>query len=840
MKTMLPTWKQAVFLAASSLCFLNQLKAQSPFTDTLVAIEDTYVNSNSADDQRNANYGSSTQLRFRYSQTSSGSNYNLVTYLKFDLKQLGLPAYAVIDSASLLGTIYYSQSGSGHVWNLLPVATNSWGEYTATWNNKPGFGPDTISAVTKPTVAISETTPYQATWGGLKDNVSAALSGDSLLSLALYTRLNTGANTSMYSREWTDTSMQPRLVLHYRIDSSYTPPAPREVESRTNNLNIVYFLPTDVDTVANYRQRLNGIMLQAQDFYRKWMTYWGYTDETFGLNKDSSGMLKITIINGTYDKTYYPYDGGGSKIIPEVNAYFSAHPGEKTSTHTLVILPESGYNPFYGLGNGWCFALDNPNIDTSYFSTGGTSSYIGGLVHELGHGLNLPHDKEYVSQKSNPAMGTNLMGSGNSTYGKSATFMTEASCAILHNCEVFRTQDTIPDMYGGGTGSFTTFHSSYSGGYIHLSGTFTTNKDINGIVVYNDQDDDGANYDQLAWMANLVGTDSFNVAMPVAEFWKKYSTYTLRLKFLFTNGSSKDVVYPYYFEDEIPVLDINFEPMDRPEGIEPSADTYIRNGGSANTNFGTDSTMTIKPDPNSGYKREAFLKFNLNDFSGDLANIDSLHLYMKVKSANSSSNKTKLIVKWTTKSDWDESASPLTWNSWVADSSHVDSIAGNFYYGGDWVHWSLNKDTLLNAIRAGDTTVVFHIYGEYSGSSTSTSDLTFYSKNATDASDRPSLVIVESPSMLARKATNSLVSSPVNKLPELMEVYPNPVRDEVHIRSHVAGSAVLYNVHGSPVKQLNLVNGNDNILDVSGLPSGPYYLVYLKGTSAPAKIIVVR
>ncbi|RAJ87889.1 putative secreted protein (Por secretion system target) [Chitinophaga dinghuensis] len=808
--------------------------------------EDTYVNSNTADDGRNANYGSSTQLRFRYSQNSASSVYNLITYLKFSLKGLGLPAGTIIDSATMQGTVYYSQTGAGHMWHVLPVANNTWTETTVTWNNKPGIGPDTLSVVAKPADAIGDSTPYTALWRGLSSRVQSALKADSLVSFAIYTRLNSSANTSMYSREWTVPMQRPQLTIYYHQDTSVVvPPPARQVETRKHNLNIIYFLPTDVDTVAGYRQRLNGIMLQTQDFYRKWMNYYGYTNETFGLRKDSDGLVKISILHGLYDRTHYPYDGGGTQIIPEVNAFFAANPGEKNSTHTLVILPQDDYNPFYGLGNGWCFALDNPNIDTSYFATGGTSAYIGGLVHELGHGLNLPHDKEKVSEKNDPAKGTALMGSGNQTYGRAPTFMTAGECAILHTCEVFRTEDAITDLYGGGNASFTNFHSNYSNGNINLSGKFTTTKAISSIVIYNDQDDDGANYDQLAWVGTLVGSDSFNVSMPVAEFWKKYSTYTLRIKFVFANGSSKDITYPYRFDNNIPVIDINFGPGNRPDGITPVADTYIRNGSYANTNYGNDSSLSVKPDPNSGYKRETFLKFRLSDYAGNLAHVDTVRLSLKVRGVNTNGGKTNLVVKWAAKTNWDNSdANSLTWNKWTADGTYIDSLNAGFYYGGNWMTWNISKDTLLKRIRSGDSLLVFHVYGVFTGTDASTSDITFFANESALAGDRPSLSLLENSALQPLSAPASMNKQSAAmysmKLADGLQVYPNPVASTLNVNAAAGGSALISNSNGVYVRRVMLTKGNGNSIGVGDLPAGTYYLQPEKGNYAPVKFIIAR
>ena len=69
------------------------------------------------------------------------------------------------------------------------------------------------------------------------------------------------------------------------------------------DLNVVYFVPSDGDTIVNYRERLNGILLQGQRFYGKWMNYYGYGDRSFGLRMDSAGKVKITVVKGGLPKT---------------------------------------------------------------------------------------------------------------------------------------------------------------------------------------------------------------------------------------------------------------------------------------------------------------------------------------------------------------------------------------------------------------------------------------------------------------------------------------------------------------------------------------------------------
>ncbi|MGE8377418.1 MAG: hypothetical protein ACN6PN_03680, partial [Sphingobacterium sp.] len=52
---------------------------------------------------------------------------------------------------------------------------------------------------------------------------------------------------------------------------------------RTRNLNIVYFVPNDLDTLPDYQRRLSDIMLWVRQFYKDEMTRNGYANKTFGM-----------------------------------------------------------------------------------------------------------------------------------------------------------------------------------------------------------------------------------------------------------------------------------------------------------------------------------------------------------------------------------------------------------------------------------------------------------------------------------------------------------------------------------------------------------------------------
>lgn len=215
-----------------------------------------------------------------------------------------------------------------------------------------------------------------------------------------------------------------------------------------HQVNVVYFVGQGYEPIDNYQRRISELMLYTQQFYGKEIARNGLGNRSFGLALKENGEVDILLVRGKAPHTDYTYGGGHNSCLQEIEAYFAAHPEKKRSQHTLVIMPtfhNDEYNdlnpggvPFYGLGTN-CFALDYAHFDIKHLGQPTPegrllTKWFGGLAHELGHGLNLPHNDGTASQ--NTALGTALMGAGNYTFGIKPTYMTLASCRILVNSEM--------------------------------------------------------------------------------------------------------------------------------------------------------------------------------------------------------------------------------------------------------------------------------------------------------------------------------------------------------------------------------------------------------------------
>ncbi len=234
-----------------------------------------------------------------------------------------------------------------------------------------------------------------------------------------------------------------------------------ELEETENTLNVVYFIGADREPVADYERRISELLTHLQQYYAAEMARNGFGHRAFGLVRKPDGLVDILLVRGKEPGEAYGYSNGGAdKSLKEIAEYFKTNPGKKNSEHTFVIMPtlyNAEYNdempggvPFYGYGK-CCFALDYAHFDIKYLGEPSLrgkllTKWYGGFAHELGHGLNLPHNTGTVSQ--NAAMGTALMGAGNHTFGMKPTYITKASCAILDRSETFARKGDETAFYG--------------------------------------------------------------------------------------------------------------------------------------------------------------------------------------------------------------------------------------------------------------------------------------------------------------------------------------------------------------------------------------------------------
>lgn len=209
-------------------------------------------------------------------------------------------------------------------------------------------------------------------------------------------------------------------------------------------LHIVYWTPSDREPAARYRERLSAILEDIRKFYAKEMERTGFGPRTFTLDHAADGLVNIHVVRGKNPYSHYEVQSGG-EIRDECKDPLKKA-GLDVDKETIVLFcnmsnwdPEkrtiSQNSPYYASGTnrrGTAWQVDSPILELAQLANKGdnvrdgqygnisigkyNSIFIGGIAHELGHALSLPHNEAREDEAA--AFGTALMGSGNRTYGE--------------------------------------------------------------------------------------------------------------------------------------------------------------------------------------------------------------------------------------------------------------------------------------------------------------------------------------------------------------------------------------------------------------------------------------
>jgi hypothetical protein len=342
------------------------------------------------------------------------------------------------------------------------------------------------------------------------------------------------------------------------------------------NLNVYYFKAADVPLDATHHRRVSEMMNWLQHYYAQQMQANGYGYKPFGLlkNTNNTDSIRLVLINGALNLDAYR-NSGNDLLINEVRNFENNHPELIASNHSVILVAAPNFNsmnglPYYGLGK-MCFATDYPQLDMQYMGQTGLwadrfVTYFGGLAHELGHGLNLPHSHQTRSEKQNLLQGTNLMADGNYTLTRSPTFINRAGCAILNNCQVFATDESI-DYYNGNSSGLLSLKTVVSplGNKLTLSGKFVSNRTVKDINFYQDPfASPSQGYTRVAFSVPPINGDSFYVEMPVIEVlqgastWPTSGPYNLEIELVLHNGETASSGYLYSYQNSVPQVNFSF------------------------------------------------------------------------------------------------------------------------------------------------------------------------------------------------------------------------------------------------------------------------------------------
>ncbi|NQT88438.1 hypothetical protein HQ560_16850 [bacterium] len=260
-------------------------------------------------------------------------------------------------------------------------------------------------------------------------------------------------------------------------------------------LRVVYFHPLDVKPQSDYKGRITRIMLDIQDFLKVEMARHGFKDAVLPLEMDGD-QVRIHQVVGKDGAKGYSHEAGGKtkrEMKEALKGRFALDDEFVLVFHGMCRIDGERkyffYAPYYGdrgsnHQRGLCHVADCEILDPALLTdtkrsmsyeehygkfkhtvAGFNTKYLGGVAHELGHGLSLPHNGQTRDEARK--LGTALMGAGNHTYrrerwsGRKGSFLTFASAVRLAAHPLFTGSDRgrdkpgqskLRDLSYGGTG----------------------------------------------------------------------------------------------------------------------------------------------------------------------------------------------------------------------------------------------------------------------------------------------------------------------------------------------------------------------------------------------------
>jgi len=331
-------------------------------------------------------------------------------------------------------------------------------------------------------------------------------------------------------------------------------------------LRVVYFVPADRQPIPGYVERLDRLMREVQDFYRKGMEQRGWGALTFPLERDPNGRLVVHLVNGRLPLGEYGRDASGA-VVGEVGEALRKE-GRDPDREVLVVFQvlldwRNGQavevGPYCGGGSvagGFALVYDDERLDPRLLGSkepgayyGGpcsvgafNSHYIGGVAHELGHGFSLPHDCE---TQADQVRGHSLMGYGNHTYGEEqrgegrGTFLSSVSAMVLAKHPLFtgagQAVGTAPSC------RLEALEPAFADGKLVLRGRVVAQPAAYGIAGYNDDLQKAADYDAVGWTSAVAPSGEFR--LEIGDL--KPGRYELRLRACHADGTG--TVFPFSY-----------------------------------------------------------------------------------------------------------------------------------------------------------------------------------------------------------------------------------------------------------------------------------------------------
>jgi len=323
--------------------------------------------------------------------------------------------------------------------------------------------------------------------------------------------------------------------------SAQEPPLPK--------VNVVLFTPADVAPPKDAVRRLTQVGDYTEAFLVKWMKHWGYPPvrEKF-LERNPDGSVRVLFVSGKEQRASGKYNQPGFEVEVRQSANAKYQLGQHGHVWWIWIYlgdPPLRFQGYEGRGT----ARSGGTAFVNYLNAAGeirVTDDIGapfperfalkGAMHELGHGLGLPHNGPLDKQPLGmPLMGANIPNYRQRTRdSETRGYLSPASAAMLWRHPVFTgsAKDRSVKPKFSVAGLATIYDASTKN--VRLRGVLKSDYAAHSVVVFDNVPGVHEAYWQKPYVARVAKDGQFEVR--ITEPSGKDGT--LRLMFCFENGAS--------------------------------------------------------------------------------------------------------------------------------------------------------------------------------------------------------------------------------------------------------------------------------------------------------------
>jgi hypothetical protein len=309
-------------------------------------------------------------------------------------------------------------------------------------------------------------------------------------------------------------------------------------------VHLILFVPADVDPPTDYQPRVDEIVEYAESFFQREFKRWGHRNIVMPFRRSADGHVEVTMMRGKKKTTEYKPVSVRSEVM-QTNRGKNKLSGGRQVWWILMYrgafpVKSSFLGGFGRRIGGWAVCnldLTPGRVDpkAELGSEFLKKLALKGMLHELGHGFQLPH----IGPLRQDDSGNTLMGPTHFNYRRVArireerVYLSQAEAAILTTHPAFQGVADNPGPLPKINVQNMTYRADRKKNAFVVSGRLFSNKRAAYALVGDESDARPGEY----WTKTYAGKVSSNGEFEVVVSEPSESNGTLKLWFVFEGGT---------------------------------------------------------------------------------------------------------------------------------------------------------------------------------------------------------------------------------------------------------------------------------------------------------------